>query len=164
MSKSFNSISALEAEIMKQINSVLNKEVAMVVREEIQTAISEVVYTEEPISYIRRGGNDMGGMGNPLGSGSIADPETMISELISNGVLQITPEAERNVGFNEYSGYGYNDDESLTYNIIMGYKPRDQWFNKPRNFIARAEKNMIEDKSHVEVLADGLRARGLEVI
>jgi uncharacterized phage infection (PIP) family protein YhgE len=154
----------LEKMIMKKVNNTLNKEVAEQVKEELQTAVSETIYSAGiPSVYERRGGNQYGGMGNSLGTGSIGDIETMTSKLINNGELQVTPEAERNTDY-KFAGIGYDESKSLTENLIKGYADKSQWFNEPRNFIETARENMRESKSHVSALADGLRKQGLTVI
>lgn len=152
--KSFKSFAEIEKYLQKTINDALNKELSQHVKEEIQTAVSTEVYMAGiPKVYVRRGGNDHGGMGNPLGTGSLADTDTM-NHTVNNGELVVTNNALP-------SDPTFGD---LTENIVMGYGSRDAWYNKPRDFIGEAKKNMEETGSHIEVMKDALRSRGLNVL
>lgn len=161
--KVFGSFNQLEIYLKKQIDDVLNKEVAIVVKEQIQVAVDEVVYQSgEPLVYERRGSNQHGGMGNPLGTGSLADISKM-KHIVKNGILEVTDEAERNMDY-RFAGVGYDLSKSLTENIVMGYGSKDRWYNEPRDFIGQARENLRQDKYHVEALKEGLMKHGLEVL
>jgi len=157
MGKSFNSISSLNAYLQTKINDALNKEVAEQVKEEIQTAISEVVYIQTPLYYQRRGGNAYGGMGNPNGTGSLADVNEMSHFVTTVGkdcTLEVQDDAESSAPW----------DSRLDENIILGYGNKREWYEQPRNFIKTAEENMKESKSHLDSLRDGLIRQGIEVL
>lgn len=152
--KSFTSLSQLNAYLQTKINDALNKEVAEQVKSEIQTAVSERIYQSgTPEWYIRRGGNQYGGMGNSLGTGSLGDPDEM-HHTINSGVLEVTDEAKSKMPW----------DRDLSEAIIMGYGSGNEWFNEPRDFLETARENMREDKSFVEAMKEGLIRQGLEVI
>ena len=161
MAKQFKNLVELAKHLQKKIDITLQNEVSQQVKEEMQVAISDTVYEAgEPKQYIRRGGNAYGGMGNPLGTGSLADQNEMKVYKIKNGI-KIINEAKRN---NAYaSGAGYDTSASLTENIVYGYGRRDEWYNKPRDFISATRRNLIKNKNHVKALRDGLRKQGINV-
>ena len=70
------------------------------VRDELESSAIEMLNEYDPIFYKRRSST------NSLGSGGIADKETMNAELVSDGVIAITPNAERNKDFNNFPGWG----------------------------------------------------------
>ena len=144
-----SSWSQLEAYLKQQINDSLSKEVAKHVKEEIQTAISTEVYAAgTPKYYDRRGGNDYGGMGNPLGTDSLADTKEM-NHTVINGELKVTDDAMPS------SLWNMNLDEAITY----GYGSKDQWWNEPRPFMSVAVENMKESNSHIEIMKEALEKR-----
>lgn len=153
--KTFKSISELNAYLQEKINETLqSKHFTDTIKNEITTAVSEDIYNSgTPLSYDRRAGNEYGGMKNPIGTGSIADPETMDSNLISNGVLEISPNATRNEEY-KWVGWGYDISKSLAENLIKGYG--DKWYSVPRNFLETARESMRVSKSHVNSMRDGL--------
>ena len=162
MAKTFKNWKELEKHIEKNITDILNKEMTRMVKDELVTAIDEDIYQSgTPTQYPRRAGNDYGGMREPDGTGSIADRNTMIST-IKNGMLTVTPEAERNSGFNRYAGAGYDTSKSLAYNLINGYG--NEWFSRPRNFIKTTYGNILSNKLHLETMTEGLQDRGFKVV
>lgn len=158
----FKNINDLNIYLQKIIDQSLADQVAKTVKDEIQMSVSETVYNAyDPRVYNRRGGSSNGGMGNPLGTGSLADQEEMISE-VSGGVLRVVDVA----GFNE--NYGHENDsidmgKSLAYNIEYGYGDKTAPYKAPRPFIQKATEEMKETKSHVNALAEGLSKRGVQV-
>ena len=163
MSKTFRTWREIEDYVKKQIDDCLDKEVAKLVKEEIMTSISTEVYgAGTPVEYVRRGGNPYGGMGNPVGTGSLADINEM-SHTVKNGELFVTDDAKRNPDYKD-AGTGYDTNKSLAENIAFGYGDRSEWYNKPRNFIADAVKNMKDSNSVVEILKEALENRGFRVI
>lgn len=139
----------IKAKIQLAVNDSLKNEVTEAVKDEMQSTISEVVYAAgTPIIYQRRGGNNYGGMGNPDGTGSLADKGEMKHNVV-NGVLIIKNEAEP-----VKSSFG-----NLAYNIEYGYGARDRWYNQPRPFIQETRNNLKSNKAHVKALKDGLRKR-----
>ncbi len=161
-SKNFTTWSQLELYLTEKINDSLKHEVSEQVKDEIESSISDIVYSAgSPSIYERRGGNIAGGMGNALGTGSIADKSTMTSELISSGQIKVTPEAERNMDY-KFAGIGYDTSKSLAENIINGYG--NEWYSLPRDFISDTKENIISSKSHVSSLKEALRKRGLTVV
>jgi hypothetical protein len=155
MAKSFNSWSEIEKYLKLQINEVLKEDVSEAVADELQSSVSDVVYgAGTPKVYQRRN----------LKDGSLGDKESMSKELIGDGLLQVTPEAERNIGFSKYPGLGYDEDKSLTENVAFGYGNKDRWFNSQRNFVEDAKENLIRNKAHIESLRDGLKDRGIDTI
>ena len=145
-----NSLEQQLLEIQKQINDCLNKEVAQHVKEQIMTAISIEVYGAGiPQIYVRRGGNVYGGMGNTMGTGSLADPQEM-HHTVSNCTLKVTDDAQPS-----NPGFGLELDEAITY----GYGRKNMWWNKPRPFLSEAVENMETTNSHVEVMKEGLEKR-----
>jgi hypothetical protein len=156
MAKSFTNWSQIEVYLQEKLNDCLQKEVAETVKDELQSSISEVVYgAGTPTKYIRRGFGENGG---------IADKSSMTTELVSNGTITITPDAERNKGFSNYPGSGYDSDKSLAFNLEMGYGDKQQWFNQPRSFVQETKDNLKQNKVHVESLRDALIKRGLDVL
>lgn len=155
-SKSFKSISELNAYLQKQINSVLLTEVSEVVKDELQSSVSDIVYTETPKQYIRRN----------LKNGSLGDKDTMNSSLIADGLLEVSPDADFNHQFaNAHGGYGAVDlDKSLAENIEYGYGSKTHWYDIPRPFVQESRDNLKSSKAHVECMKDGLRKKGLEVV
>ncbi len=158
MAKSFSNWNQLEQYLKKQIDETLNNEVARQVKEEIQTAVSTEVYSAgSPVKYERRGGNEYGGMGNPIGTGSLGDVNEMDHQ-VKNGELIVTNNAERNTKY-KFAGIGYDLNKSLAFNIEYGYGAKDKWFNQARPFMSEAVKNMKETKSHVLIMKEGLEKR-----
>lgn len=158
MAKSFSNWGQLEQYLKKQIDETLNQEVARQVKEEIQTTVSTEVYgAGSPVKYERRGGNDYGGMGNPIGTGSLGDVNEMDHQ-VKNGELTVVNNAERNTKY-KFAGIGYDLNKSLAFNIEYGYGAKDKWFNQARPFMSEAVKNMKETKSHVDAMKDGLEKR-----
>lgn len=146
-SKSFKSISELNAYLQKQINSVLLTEVSEVVKDELQSSVSDIVYTETPKQYIRRN----------LKNGSLGDKDTMNSSLLSDGTLKISPNANFNHLFANTRGYGEVDlTKSLAFNIEYGYGSKSHWYNVPRPFVQETVNKLKDNKAHVEALKTGL--------
>lgn len=162
----FKDLDSLIAYIKKDINSTLTTEVAKAVKEEIQMAVDEEVYRAgNPVAYDRRGGNEYGGMGNPLNTGSLADQNEMKAILVKDGELQVTDEADFNHSFAALShSYGGVDlSKSLAENIEYGYDDRNMWFNEARPFMERARENIEDSDSHFESMRKGLKKRGYKV-
>lgn len=152
--KSFTSISQLEAYLLTKINESLNINVAEQVKEEIQTAVSETVYSAgTPLYYDRRGGNSAGGMGSANGTGSLGDVQEM-HHTVNSGVLEVVDDAEPKMPW----------DRRLDVGIVYGYGDKEQWYNQPRDFLETARENMKESKSHVESMKEGLIKQGLIVV
>ena len=152
--KTFSSWSQIEAFLKKHIDDALNKEVAQHVKEEIQTSVSDTVYAAgEPEVYQRRGGNAYGGMGNSLGTGSLGDPNEM-NHTVRDGELSVTNDAEPDRPW----------WRNLAEAIEFGYADKDTWYSQPRPFMKSATENMKDSGSHVEVMKDALKKRGLDVI
>lgn len=163
MAKSFSNWKDIEVYLRKHIDDTLNNEVAKSVKEQVMVAVDEAVYQSgSPAVYKRRGGNDYGGMGNPIGSGSLADQNQM-NHIVNNGELVVTNDAERNKDY-KFAGIGYDTNKSLTENIVEGYGDRSRWYNQPRDFMEEARENLRRDKYHVEAMKIGLKKRGLEVL
>jgi len=145
--KSFTNLSQLEAYLNEKIQIALDKNVAPVVKESIQTAVSDVVYgAGVPIFYKRRN----------LRNGSLGDVGEMNHE-ISGNTLIVTDDAK--------SKLPWENGRSLAQNIEYGYG--ENWYSVSRPFINGEDgaKNILrEDKSHIESLKDGLRELGLTVI
>jgi len=150
MNKSFTSLSALEAEIIKQVNKVLETKVASVVKDEITSSISEKIYQPfSPSWYDRRADNGVGGMGNPIGTGSVADPNEMKHATFLSGSeisLEVWDEAD--------SSRPWSKD--LTTALIEGYGSKDQWYNIPRDFLEATREELSRNKNHVDAMKDGL--------
>lgn len=158
----FSSLKELEKYLQNAINKSLDKEVAKAVKEQIQIAVDEVVYQSgTPVKYERRGGNIYGGMGNPIGTGSLSDINEM-NHIVNNGQLIVTDDAKRNENY-KFAGIGYDTNKSLTENIVEGYGNKSYWYNKPRDFIEKAKENLRQDKYHVEALKEGLERQGFDV-
>lgn len=159
--KVFNNWSSLEKYLTKQINEVLDDEVAKCVKDNMVTAIDEVVYEPyEPVSYKRRGArkDDQSLMGNPLGTGSIADINEMDDEIIQDGVLKVTNNAERNPDY-KYAGIGYDTSKSLAENIVEGYGSKLLPYNKRRDFISKTVEILNNNKAHIDVMKEELEKR-----
>ena len=151
MSKSFNSISALTAYLQEKINATLLDNVSDAVRDEIESSISDTVFSAgQPIYYNRRS------EGNGLNSGGLADKTQMDATLISNGTVEIVDNAD--------SYNPWNNGRSLAENIEFGYNNKENWWDQPRPFISEAKQNLEETKAYVNSMRDGLIKRGLEVI
>jgi hypothetical protein len=157
LGKSFKSISELNAYLQQKINETLLTDVSEVVKDELESSVSDEVYgAGEPKQYIRR----------DLKNGSLGDKNTMNSELISSGLLEVSPDADFNHPFaSTHGGYGAVDlDKSLTENIEYGYGSKTHWYDIPRPFIQESRDNLKQSQAHVECMKDGLRARGLDVV
>jgi len=145
--QSFTTWSQLEAYLNQKIQIALDKNVAPVVKESIQTAVSDVVYGAGiPNIYQRRN----------LKDGSLGDVEVMNHE-VSGNILTVTDNAE--------SKLPWNNGRTLAENIEFGYG--DTWYSVSRPFINGedgAKDILREDGSHIEAMADGLRELGLKVI
>ena len=145
--KSFTSLSQLEAYLNEKIQIALDKNVAPVVKESIQTAVSDVVYgAGSPNRYIRRN----------LRGGSLGDVGEMNHE-ISGNTLIVTDDAK--------SKLPWENGRSLAENIEYGYG--ENWYSVSRPFINGEDgaRNILrEDKSHIEAMKDGLRELGLTVV
>ena len=156
LGKSFSSLKELENYLQSKINDVLQHETSDAVKDEIQSSVSDTVYTETPTQYVRRN----------LKNGSLGDKNTMSSELITDGVLEVSPDADFNHQFaSTHNGYGgVNLDKSLAFNIEYGYGSKSHWYDIPRPFVEESKENLKKSKAHIESMKDGLRARGLDVI
>ena len=147
MAKTVSSWSQLQKVIQEKIDSSLENEVAEHTKDEIQSSLSEVVYSSyEPKIYERR----------KYGDGGLGDRETMDSKLVKSGELEVIPNALSK------TGGGLDNDYSLAYNIVYGYGNRNQPWNKPRDFVENARENLRNDGSLREVMVDALRKRGLD--
>lgn len=150
MAKAFSSWKQIEQYLKETIDDCLKNEVAETVKDELQTGMSEVVYSAgEPKKYPRRYYSD----------GGLGDRETMKHELVASGELVVIPDAERNVEYNSYPGYGYDTSHSLAWNIVKGYGDKNKWYNQPRDFIQQTIENMQKTKSHVDCMKDALKKR-----
>jgi len=146
----------IEQLIKKQVNDCLRIEMSKHVKEEIQTAVSTEIYMSgTPEEYIRRGGNAYGGMGNPVGTGSLGDVSQMHHSVI-NGTLKVTNDAYRNDDY-DYAGFGYDTSKSLLENLQEGYGYKNHWWNKSRPVLPVAIKHMKDTGIHVEVFKEALR-------
>ena len=156
LGKSFKSISELNAYLQKQIDAVLVTQVSEVVKDELESSVSDIVYTETPAQYIRRN----------LKDGSLGDKNTMNSELISSGLLEVSPDADFNHQFaSTHGGYGAVDlDKSLAFNIEYGYGSKSHWYDIPRPFVKESIENLKQSKAHIESMKDGLRKQGIDVV
>jgi len=156
VNKSFTSLKQLEQYIQQKIDETLLDDVSETVKDELQSSVSDVVYTKTPTEYIRRN----------LKNGSLGDKSTMNSELISNGVLEVSPDADFNHPFaSTHGGYGAVDlDKSLAENIEFGYGSKTHWYDIPRPFVQESKENLKKSKAHVESMRDGLIKRGLDIL
>jgi len=143
----------IHTKIQKQVNDSLKKEVASHVKEKISNHVQTDVYSAypNPIEYERRN----------LQNGSLGDIKQMESNLINDGVLKITDNADFNHEFaSSHGGYGDIDlSKSLSYNIEYGYGSKNQPWNEPRDFMNETKKDIKSNNSHVEVLKGALRKR-----
>ena len=156
VNKSFTSLKQLEQYIQQKIDETLLDDVSETVKDELQSSVSDVVYTKTPTEYIRRN----------LKNGSLGDKSTMNSELISNGVLEVSPDADFNHPFaSTHGGYGAVDlDKSLAENIEFGYGSKTHWYDIPRPFVEESKENLKKSKAHIESMRDGLIKRGLDIL
>ena len=150
-SKTFKNVSELNNYLQQKINVILIDTVSDVVRDELESSAIEMLNEYNPILYKRRSST------NSLGSGGIADKETMNTELVSDGVIVITPNAERNKDFNNFPGWGYDENKSLAENLVFGYGNRQYPWNQPRDFVDDARNSLKSGKAHVEAMRDGLK-------
>ena len=142
--KSFTSLSQLEKFLNEKIQIALDKNVAPVVKESIQTAVSSEIYGSGiPIFYKRRN----------LRDGSLGDVGEMNHE-ISGNTLIVTDDAE--------SKLPWDNGRSLAENIHYGYG--EEWYSESRPFMDEAKNILKEDGSHIEAMKDGLRSLGLTVV
>ena len=156
--KTFKNLQEIEAYLQQKINAVLIDNVADTVRDELESSAIDMLNEYNPITYQRRSST------NSLGSGGIADKETMNTELVSDGVIAITPNAERNKDFSNFPGWGYDENKSLAENLVFGYGNRQYPWNQPRDFVDDARNSLKSGKAHVEAMKDGLRDLGLDVV
>ncbi|MDD4804544.1 MAG: hypothetical protein PHN69_05150 [Candidatus Pacebacteria bacterium] len=163
MGKAFDNWDDLEKYLKKTIDNILENEMAKQVKDEMQTAISDVVYDAgTPKKYVRRGNNEFGRMGNTDGTGSLADKREM-PHTVKDGLLEVANDAERNKKY-DFAGKGYDTSKSLAENIISGYGDRDDWYNEPRDFIGETVKNIKSSKSHIKVMKEALIDKGFNVL
>lgn len=147
--KSFTSLSALTAYLQKQINETLLDEVSDTVKDEIESSISDVVFSAgEPVWYSRRS------QYNGLNSGGLADKAEMDTTLISDGTIEIVDNAKPS------RPWGLRLDQAIEY----GYNQKQNWWDKPRPFIAESKENLKKSKAHIESMRDGLIKRGLDIL
>lgn len=159
VTRNITNLKDLEKILQPIINEVLKETVSEVVKDELESSALEVIHgAGEPIKYPRRSSS------NSLGSGGIADKNTMTSNLISDGTLSVSPDADRNREFNDYAGWGYDENNSLAFNLQMGYGNKQYWWNQPRPFVDEARENLKNNKAYLEAMKDGLRAKGLDVV
>lgn len=148
MGKTFKSWSEIESYLKKQIDDVLNNEVANVVKDQIIESVDEVVYDAgEPVYYQRRGFGD-----GSLGLGG----RSQMEHTVSNGLLEVIDNAK--------AQKGWDNGKSLAENIEYGYGDKYQWYNQPRPFIEHARESLKKNKNHVEMMEEGLEKRGLKVV
>jgi hypothetical protein len=152
--KNFSNLKDLEKYIQTQIDKVLVAQVSEVIKDELESSISDEVYAKhEPSQYIRRG--------IPNNIGGLADKSTMHHNLISSGVLEVTPDADFNhvfaMNYARPKGYGDIDlNKSLAENIEFGYGSKTHDWDKPRPFVEKTRENLRSNKNHIESLKDGL--------
>ena len=152
----FESLQELEKYLQGQIEDTLNKDMAQYVKDEITVAVGTDVYESgEPKVYVRRAGNEYGGMKNARGTGSLADPEVMKHEVV-NGELTVTNEAGFNPGYSSEND-AIDRSKSLAENIHYGYGSRKTWWNVERPFMDTARKNVKDNMG--EIMTDGLKKR-----
>lgn len=156
--KNFTSLSALEAEIMRQVNSSLKEEMSEMVKDKISDHVKSDVYDAypNPVMYERRGLVE--------GSLGLGDTEQMDSYLIQEGVLEVVNNADFNHPFAyNHGGYGGVDlGESLAHNIEFGYG-NDPW-SKPRPFIKNTREEIGSKGLHVQTMKSALKTRGIDVV
>lgn len=151
--KSFTSFKDLEGFIKKQVKKSLESDVAEVIKDEIQSSISDKIYLPyKPKKYERR----------EYTGGGLGDKNTMTVELVGDDTIKIIPEAERNTNY-DFTGVGYDTSKSLAENIIGGYGNRDYIWNQPRDFIEEAKNNLKQNKNHIEALKDSLEKYGITI-
>lgn len=137
----------IRAKIQKKIDDSLNKEVAELVKNEISHAVETEIYQSgEPVEYDRRGEN-----GFP-GTGSLGDPQEM-EHVVVNGRLIVMDLALPS------KQYGMD----LTKSIIKGYWDKNYWWNMPRDFLEKTRDNLRSSNSHVKVIKQALKKRGINV-
>jgi len=150
-SKTFKSISELNAYLQEKINETLLDEVSDAVKDEIESSISDTVFSAgEPVWYQRRS------QYNGLNSGGLADKAEMDATLISDGVIEIVDNAK--------PSRPWNNGRTLSENIEFGYNQKKNWWDQPRPFIAESKENLKKSKAHVDSMRDGLIKRGLDVL
>lgn len=153
MAQTFSNWAQIEKHLNGIIQKVLEEDVSLHVKECIQTNVGHTIYNSgTPLYYKRRGENANGGISASInGSGSIGDINTM-THAVNNGELTVTPEAK---GFNR-------DFDNLAEKLEFGYGK--EWYSLPRPFIEETRKDLKETQSHVDVMREGLIARGLNVV
>ena len=148
----------IHAKIQKQVNDSLKKEVASHVKDKISKHVQSDVYNAypNPVVYTRRN----------LQNGSLGDVEQMESNLINDGVLKITDNADFNHDFaSRHGGYGDIDlSKSLSFNIEYGYGNKEYPWNEPRDFMNKTKKDIKSSNSHVEVMKNALKKRLGDVV
>ena len=147
----------IEQKIKKQIDDSLKKEMAIYVKEEIMSAVSDTIYgAGQPEYYDRRAGNAYGGMKSAYGTESLGDPQEM-EHSVSNGRLIVMDTALPK------KPESLNMD--LTTAIVRGYGDMNHWWNEPRDFIGDAVKNMKETKGFIDVMKWAMQKRmGKDVV
>lgn len=158
MSKTCKTWAEVEAYLTEKINSSLQKEMSEMVKDKIEEHVQTDVYDTypNPVMYERRN----------FQNGSLGDIIQMDSKLISDGVLEVTDNADFNHSFAyTYGGYGDIDiSKSLTYNIEKGYGSEDMPWNEARPFIENTREEIQNSNLHSETMKKALRARGLDVV
>ena len=145
----------VEAALRKIVNESMDEDLSQHVKEVQQGSVSDVVYgAGSPRYYKRRGGNAHGGLSGADGSGSLADTQEMNHTVSPDGTLTVTNDAKP-----AKRGFG-----NLAKAIEEGYGSKDRWYSQPRPFIQNTRDILEETGSHVDVLKDSLRKKGLKVM
>jgi|LakMenEpi03Aug12_release.lakeMendotaPanAssembly.Ray.scaffolds.fasta_scaffold391958_3 hypothetical protein len=143
---SFNNLNDLAKYVQKDINKVLNKEVASSVEDALIEAVDETIYQSgDPLFYNRRGLS-------PSSTG-LGGREQMYHDPVTNGVLEVTDLAEPSKQW----------DVDLDSMLVEGYGNKEEWWNKPRDFYETARETLEKHGYHLDAMQEGLNKLGYKV-
>lgn len=152
----FSSLQDLTRYVQDNINEVLEDEVLNAVRTAMLRHVEADVYDKySPREYVRR-----------REDGGLSDPDNIVSDLASDGVVWIGNSAEfsqdppsDNYGW-ELSGlieFGDGWDE-----YYYEHPKPNAAFLKPRPFISNTRRELKSTKPHIAAMKKGLQSRGIK--
>lgn len=153
-----SALASITKKLQKDIDSVLETDVAEGIRDDEIMAIGNTVYsvygntrTKEPNRYVRR-----------YDEGGLADRANMPAS-VSNGTLSVKNTTPAN---SDYGNSGYLAGDIVLNGGPYDYKPGVDTFGDfrhPRDFIEETYDNLKRWKTHVNALKNGLSSKGYDI-
>lgn len=151
--------------VQDAINESLKSEVADTVQKTMIARIDMDVYRRySPADYIRRKEN-----------GGLSDPKNIVSDLVSDGVLEVENGTEFNTSSKASRDHSYRTENygwELSGLIEYGdgwngyfydYPFENRGYMEPRPFIANTRKQLEQSKDYVKALKQGLKSQGIQI-